>query len=75
MSIADDGRRRTRRFKDQEVLPALREAFSNRPEWLRFSPHQLSILMFFYSYTPQPLEEFDIGVALPFALEDWEGAA
>jgi len=73
--IADDRRRRTRRFKEQEALPVLREAFSQRPDWRRFSPHQLSLLMFLYGYSPEPLEEFDIEAALPFALEDGEGVA
>jgi hypothetical protein len=49
--IPDERRRRTRRFEGQEALPALREAFSNRPEWRQFSPHQLSVLMFLYGST------------------------
>ena len=73
--IPDNRRRRTRRFEEQEALPTLREAFSQRPEWRRFSPHQLSMLMFLYGYSSVPLEEFDIEAALPFALEDREGAA
>jgi hypothetical protein len=75
MSIADNGRRRTRRIEEREALPALREAFSNRPVWRQVFPHQLSILMFLYGYSSEPLEEFDIEAALPFALEDSEGAA
>ena len=73
--IPDDPRRRTGRFEGQGALPTLREASSQRPEWRRFSPHQLSVLMFLYGYSPEPLEEFDIEAAPPFALEDWEGAA
>jgi hypothetical protein len=73
--IPDDRRHRTRRFEGQAALPTLREAFSQRPEWREFSPHQLSVLMFLYGYSPEPLEEFEIGAALPFALEDSEGAA
>jgi hypothetical protein len=57
------------------VLPLLCEASSQRPEWRSFSPRQLSILMFLRGYTTEPAEEFDIAAALPFALEDWEGAA
>jgi len=57
------------------VLSVLRKAFSQRPEWRSFSPRQLSILMFLHGYTSEPVEEFDIAAALPFALEDWEGAA
>ena len=57
------------------VLSVLREAFSQRPEWHSFSPRQLSILMFLHGYTSEPVEEFDIAAAMPFALEDWEGAA
>jgi hypothetical protein len=73
--IPDDRRRRTGRFKEQGALPALREAFSQRPEWRRFSPRQLSLLMFLYGYSPAPWEEFDIEAVLPIALEDKEGAA
>jgi hypothetical protein len=73
--IQDDRRRRTRRFEEQEALPILREAFSQRPECRQFSPRQLSILMFLRNYSTEPLEEFDVQAALPFALEDWEGAA
>jgi hypothetical protein len=72
--IPDDRRHRTRQSKGQVALPTLREAFSHRPEWREFSPHQLSVLMFLYGYSPEPLEEFEIGAALPFALEDSEGA-
>jgi hypothetical protein len=57
------------------VLPILREAFSQRPDWCTFSPRQLSILMFLYGYTNDPVEEFEIAAALLFALEDFEGAA
>jgi hypothetical protein len=73
--IPHERRRRTRRFEEQEALPTLREAFSRRPEWREFSSRQLSILMFLHGYSPVPLEEFDIEAALPFALEDLEGAA
>jgi hypothetical protein len=73
--IPDDRRRRTRQGGEQGVLPILREAFSQRPDWLQFSPRQLSVLMFLYGYSSVPLEEFDIEAALPFALEDWEGVA
>lgn len=73
--IPDDRRRRTGRFAKQGALPALREAFSQRPEWRRFSSHQLSVLLFLYGYSSEPLDDFDIEAALPFALEDWEGAA
>ena len=75
MSIDDNTRRRTRQLGRVEALPALREALSQRPEWRRFSPHQLSVLMFLYGYSLVPLEEFDIEATLPFALEDWEGVA
>jgi hypothetical protein len=73
--IPDDRRHRTRRFEGREALPALREAFSRRPDWRRFSPHQLSVLIFLYGYSSEPLDDFDIEAALPFALEDLEGAA
>jgi hypothetical protein len=57
------------------VLPVLRQAFSERPDWRGFSPRQLSVLMFLHGYTTEPAEEFEISAALPFALEDLEGAA
>lgn len=57
------------------VLPILREAFSQRPDWRGFSPRQLSVLMFLHGYTSEPAEELEIAAALPFALEDLEGAA
>lgn len=57
------------------VLPTLREAFSQRPDWRGFSPRQLSVLMFLHGYTTEPAEEFEIAAALPFALENVEGAA
>jgi hypothetical protein len=58
-----------------DVLPILREAFSQRPDWRTFSPRQLSVLMFLHCYTTEPAKEFDMAAALPFALEDLEGAA
>jgi hypothetical protein len=75
MILPDDRRRRTGRFEEQGALPTLREAFSQRPEWRKFSPHPLSVLMFLYGYSPVPLDDFDIEAALPFALEDWAGVA
>ncbi len=57
------------------VLPILREAFSQRPEWRGFFPRQLSVLLFLHGYTTEPAEEFEVAAALPFALEDLEGAA
>jgi hypothetical protein len=57
------------------VLHILREAFSQRPDWRDFSPRQLSVLMFLHGYTTEPAEEFEKAAALPFALEDFEGAA
>jgi hypothetical protein len=73
--IPDDRRRRTRRFDEEAVLPALRDAFSERPEWRRFSPHQLSVLMFLYGYLSTPPEDLDVEAALPLALGDSEGVA
>ena len=73
--IPDDRRHRTRRFDEEAVLPALREAFSKRPEWRRFSPRQLSVLMFLHGYLSTPPEDLDVEAALPSALGDWEGVA
>jgi len=58
-----------------DVLPAVRDAFSERPDWRGFSPYQLSVLMFLHGYTPEPAEDFAVAAALPFALEEREGAA
>jgi hypothetical protein len=57
------------------LLPALRDAFSERPIWREFSPHQLCVLLYLYAYTAEPADEFEIAAALPFAIEDFEGAA
>lgn len=57
------------------VLLTLREAFGQRPDWRSFSPRQLSVLMFLHGYTSELAEEFDVAAALPFALENVEGAA
>jgi hypothetical protein len=75
MSIDDNDHRRIPRFGEEDVLPALREAFSQRPEWRGFSPRQLSVVLFLRGYLSLPPADFDIEAALPFALEDREGAA
>jgi hypothetical protein len=61
---------RTRHAED--VLPSLREAFSQRPGWREFSPRQLSMLMFLRGYTAAPADEYAVAAALPFALGDAE---
>jgi hypothetical protein len=33
------------------------------------------VLLFLHGYTSEPAEDFDVEAALPFALEDREGAA
>ncbi len=38
------------------VLVAQRDAFSERPDWRGYSPHQLSVLMFLHGYTSGPAE-------------------
>ncbi len=73
--INHNAHERTPRFAEEEVLPALREAFSQRPEWRGFSPRQLSILLFLYGYSSRPPKETDVEAATPFALEDRAGAA
>lgn len=55
------------------VLPALRDAFFKRLDWRGFAPRQLATLMFLYGYMAEPVLDFDVEAALPFALE--EGAA
>ena len=57
------------------VPPLLRGAFSQRPDWRGEKPRQRSVLMFLHGHTTEPAEEFEISAALPFALEDLEGAA
>ena len=56
-------------------MPALREAFSQRPDWRGFGARQLSLLLFLHGYLAEPVEDFDVEAALPFALDDWAGAA
>jgi hypothetical protein len=73
--ITDEHRRRIDRFGEDGVLPALREAFGQRPEWRRFDARQLSVLLFLHGYLSTPPEDPDVEVALPFALEDREGVA
>ena len=76
MGSIDDSRGRCiRRLGEEAVLPALREAFGQRPEWRDFGARQLSVLLYLHGYLSMPPEDLDIHVALPFALEDWEGAA
>jgi hypothetical protein len=58
-----------------DVLVALRSAFSERPNWHGFSPRQLAVLIFLHGYTSEPAGDLDVGAALPFALEDFQGAA
>ena len=58
-----------------DVLVALRCAFSERPDWHGFSPRQLAVLLFLHGYTSEPAGDFAVGAALPFALEDFQGAA
>jgi len=74
-SIDHEGRERIPRFGEEGVLPALREAFSQRPEWGRFDAHQISMLLFLHGYLSAPPEDADVVAAVPFALEDREGAA
>jgi hypothetical protein len=76
MGIIDDrSALRIHRFGQDAVLPALREAFGQRPEWRGFDAHQLSVLLFLHGYLSAPPEYFDVEAAMPFAFEDREGAA
>ncbi len=74
-SINDRSARRIHRFGEEAVLPALREAFGQRAEWRDFGARQLSVLLYLRGYLSTPPEDLDVEAALPFALEDWEGAA
>ncbi len=75
MSIDDNDRRRIYRFREEGVLPALREAFGQRPEWRRFDARQLSVLLFLHGYLSAPPEDADVEAVIPSDLEDREGAA
>lgn len=74
-SIDDRSARRIHCFDEEAMLPALREAFSQRPNWCIFDANQLSKLMFLHGYLSAPTEALDVEAALPSALEDREGAA
>ena len=73
--ITDEHRRRIDRFGEEGVLPALREAFGQRPEWRGFDARQVSVLLFLHGYLSTPPEDADVEAAVPFALEDRDGAA
>jgi hypothetical protein len=73
--ITDEHRRRIYRLGEEGVLPALREALGQRPEWRGFDANQLSKLLFFYGYLSEPPEDPDVEAAIPFALEERAGAA
>ena len=73
--ITDEHWGRTHRYREEGVLPALREAFGQRPEWRNFDARQLSVLMFLHGYISAPAEDADVEAAMPFALEDRDGAA
>ncbi len=74
-SIDYNTRRRILRFGEEDVLAALREAFGQRPDWRGFGAHQLSVLLFLHGYLSTPPEDPAVEAALPFALEDLDGAA
>lgn len=74
-SIADKHSQRDQRFREEGVLPALREALGQRREWRGFDARQLSVLLFLHGYLSSPPEDSDVEAAVPFALEDREGAA
>jgi hypothetical protein len=74
-SIDDRSARRIHRFGEEAVLPALREAFGQRPNWRIFDANQLFKLMYLHGYLSAPPEDLDVETALPSALEDREGAA
>lgn len=73
--ITDEDRQRIDRFGEEGVLPALREALGQRPEWRGFDARQLSVLLFLHGYLSTPPEDADVEAAVPFALEDRDGAA
>lgn len=74
-SIDDRSARRIHYFDEEAMLPSLRGAFSQRPNWRIFDANQISKLMFLHGYLSAPTEALDVEAALPSALEDREGAA
>lgn len=74
-SIDHEGRERIPRFGKEGVLPALRDAVGQRPEWRGFDARQLSFLLFLHGYLSTPPEDLEVEAAIPLALEDREGAA
>lgn len=74
-SIDHEGHERIPRFGEEGVLPALRDAFGQRPEWRSFDARQLSVLLFLHGYLSTPPEDPDVEATTPLALEDREGAA
>jgi hypothetical protein len=74
-SIDDRSARRIHRFGEGAVLPALREAIGQRPDWLGFDARQLSVLLFLDGYLSAPPKDLGVEAAMPFAFEDREGAA
>ena len=66
-SIDDRSARRIHRFGEEAVLPALREAFGQRPNWRIFDANQLFKLMFLHGYLSAPPEDLDVETALPSA--------
>jgi hypothetical protein len=73
--ITDEDRQRIDRFGEESVLPALHEAFGQRPEWRAFDANQLSKLLFLYGYLSEPPEDPEVEATIPAALENRAGAA
>jgi hypothetical protein len=73
--ITDEHRQRIDRFGEESVLSALRDAFGQRPERRDFDARRLSVLLFLRGYPSTPPEDADVEAAVPFALEDRDGAA
>lgn len=73
--ITDEHRQRIDRFGEEVVLSTLRDAFGQRPEWQGFDARQLSVLLFLRGYLSTPPEDADVEAAVPFALENRDGAA
>ncbi len=74
-SIDYEGRERIPRFGEEGVLPALRDAFGQHPEWRGFDARQRSVFLFLRGYFSTPPKDPVAEAAIPLALENREGTS
>jgi hypothetical protein len=58
-----------------QLLPAVRELYSRRPEARRLAPWELQVLMWSLGYTADLEDEGEIAAAAEVARTDWTGRA